>query len=175
MEEPIINRVNQSGLIQLDLETMRTPGDRIFFDLAPLLFMGLALKEKEYREFLAGHDWSAYQDKFVAIGCTADAIIPTWAYMLAATYLNPVARLAIFGNLADLEKTLYLSKIESIDAAEFQDTRIVIKGCSKESVPTDAYVALMQKLQPVAKSIFFGEPCSTVPLFKKAAQPKNNS
>jgi hypothetical protein len=175
MEEPIINRVNQSGLIQLDLETMRTPGDRIFFDLAPLLFMGLALKEKEYREFLAGHDWSAYQDKFVAIGCTADAIIPTWAYMLAATYLNPVARGVIFGDLAELEKNLYLTQIESINASEFEDARIVIKGCSKEAVPTEAYVALMQKLQPVAKSIFFGEPCSTVPLFKKSAQPKNNS
>jgi len=175
MEEPIINRVNQSGLIQLDLETMRTPGDRIFFDLAPLLFMGLALKEKEYREFLAGHNWSAYQDKFVAIGCTADAIIPTWAYMLAATYLNPVARGVIFGDLAELEKNLYLTQIESINASEFEDARIVIKGCSKEAVPTEAYVALMQKLQPVAKSIFFGEPCSTVPLFKKSAQPKNNS
>jgi hypothetical protein len=154
---------------------MRTPGDRIFFDLAPLLFMGLALKEKEYREFLAGHDWSAYQDKFVAIGCTADAIIPTWAYMLAATYLNPVARGVIFGDLAELEKNLYLTQIESINASEFEDARIVIKGCSKEAVPTEAYVALMQKLQPVAKSIFFGEPCSTVPLFKKSAQPKNNS
>lgn len=175
MEEPIINRVNQSGLIQLDLETMRTPGDRIFFDLAPLLFMGLALKEKEYREFLAGHDWSAYQDKFVAIGCTADAIIPTWAYMLAATYLNPVARGVIFGDLAELEKNLYLTQIEAINASEFEDARIVIKGCSKEAVPTEAYVALMQKLQPVAKSIFFGEPCSTVPLFKKSAQPKNIS
>ncbi|MEY3645799.1 MAG: hypothetical protein RL127_507 [Bacteroidota bacterium] len=159
MEEPIINRVS----------------DRIFFDLAPLLFMGLALKEKEYREFLAGHDWSAYQDKFVAIGCTADAIIPTWAYMLAATYLNPVARGVIFGDLAELEKNLYLTQIESINASEFEDARIVIKGCSKEAVPTEAYVALMQKLQPVAKSIFFGEPCSTVPLFKKSAQPKNNS
>jgi hypothetical protein len=172
MEEPIINRVNQSGLIQLDLETMRTPGDRIFFDLAPLLFMGLALKEKEYREFLAGNDWSAYQNKFVAIGCSVDAIIPTWAYMLAASYLNPVAQLVIFGTLADLEKTLYLAQIEAMDIGEFQDTRIVIKGCSKEAVPTDAYVALMNKLQPVAKSIFFGEPCSTVPLFKKPALAK---
>ena len=175
MEESIINRVNQSGLIQLDLETMRTPGDRIFFDLAPLLFMGLALKEKDYREFLSGHDWSSYKDKLVAIGCTADAIIPTWAYMLAASYLHPVARIVIFGDLVELEKSLYLTQIEQINAAEFQDSRIVIKGCSKEAVPTDAYVALMQKLQPVAKSIFFGEPCSTVPLFKKSVQPKNNS
>lgn len=175
MEEPIINRVSQSGLVQLDLETMRTPGERVFFDLAPLLFMGLALKEKDYREFLAGHDWSAYQNKFVAIGCTADAIIPTWAYMLAATYLNPIASCVVFGDLMDLEKNLYLTQIEAIKAEEFRDVRIVIKGCSKEAVPTEAYVALMQKLQPVAKSIFFGEPCSTVPLFKKSAQPKNNS
>jgi hypothetical protein len=173
MEEPIINRVNQSGLIQLDLETMRLPGERVFFDLAPHLFMGLALKEKDYREFLSTHDWSQYQNKWVAIGCSADAIIPTWAYMLAATYLNPVAQLVVYGNLADLEKTLYLSQIEALNAEDFQDARIVIKGCSKESVPTDAYVSLMQKLQPIAKSIFFGEPCSTVPLFKKTAQPKN--
>ena len=172
MEEPIVNRVNQSGLIQLDLETMRTSGDRIFFDLAPLLFMGLALKEKDYRDFLSGHDWSIYKDKYIAIGCSADAIIPTWAYMLAASYLNPVAQIVIFGSLADLEKTLYLAQIEAMDTEEFKDTRIVIKGCSKDAVPTDAYVALINKLQPVAKSIFFGEPCSTVPLFKKPALPK---
>lgn len=175
MEETIINRVNQSGLLQLDLETMRKPGDRLFFDLGPLLFMGLALKEKDYRDFLSGHDWSVYKDKHIAIGCSADAIIPTWAYMLAASYLNPIAHTVIFGSLADLEKTLYLAQIEALNAADFQDVRIVIKGCSKEAVPTDAYVALMQKLQPVAKSIFFGEPCSTVPLFKKPAQPKNNT
>jgi hypothetical protein len=101
-----------------------------------------------------------------------DAIIPTWAYMLAASYLNPVAQIVIFGSLADLEKTLYLAQIEAMDTGEFQDTRIVIKGCSKDAVPTDAYVALINKLQPVAKSIFFGEPCSTVPLFKKPALPK---
>lgn len=165
--EEIVNRVNQSGLTQIDLESLRIPGERVFFDIAPNLFMGLALKEKDFRAFLSAHEWSNYAGKHVAIGCEADAIIPMWAFMLVSTHLQPFAKTIVFGNLVDLDAKLFQDAINQIDLLELQDARVVIKGCSKESVPTDAYVQLSLRLQPVVKSIFFGEPCSTVPLFKR--------
>lgn len=167
METAIINKVASSGLIQFDLEEIRPQGERIFFDLKPLLFQELVVKEKDFRAFLASHDWSQYQDKFVAVGCSNDAIIPTWAYMLVTIHLNPYAKLIIEGNLQDLEKQLFIQAIDALDGDAFKDGKIVVKGCSKESVPLAAYIHLTAKLQPIAKSLFFGEPCSTVPLFKK--------
>ena len=167
MEEEIINRVKQSGLIQLDLEEMRIPGERIFLDIKPQLFMELVLKEKDFRNFISEHDWANYQDQHVAVGCSNDAIIPTWAFMLLSIQLSPYAKTIVFGTLDDLEKTLFKQSIDELDIQKLVGARVVIKGCSKESVPTDAYVQVAQKLQPIVKSLFFGEPCSTVPLFKR--------
>lgn len=165
--DEIINKVGQSGLIQLDLEELRPSGERIFFDLAPCLFMGLALKEKDFRAFVQEHDWTQYQSKYVAVGCSVDAIIPTWAYMLISIHLAPYAQTTVFGTLADLEKTLYSAVLNQLDLSPYRDGRIVIKGCSKESVPTDVYVQISTLFQPIVKSLFFGEPCSTVPLYKQ--------
>lgn len=132
------------------------------------LFMGLILKEKEFREALKGLDLSIYENKNVALTCTADAIIPVWAYMLAASYLEPVAREVIFGDKDFLHKTLFLQNLASINIADFTDKRVVIKGCGDLPVSEAAYVAITKLLRPVAKSIMYGEPCSTVPIYKKA-------
>jgi hypothetical protein len=166
--EEIINKVKQSGLIQIDLEDLRPQGERVFIDIAPQLFMGLALREKDFRTFIQTHDWSQYQGKHVAIACTADAIIPTWAYMLISSQLSGKASTIVYGSLADLEKHLFEQVIQDMDLVPYDDAKIVIKGCSKESVPLDAYVSLTNRLRPLARSLFFGEPCSTVPIYKKA-------
>lgn len=166
MSEIIANKVNQSGLIQLDLETLRIPGDRIFFDLKPHLFMGMVLKEKDFRAFIGSHDWEVYQGKHVAIGCSEDVIIPTWAFMLVSIELTPFAKTIAFGNLNFLENLLYEHAIQSLDMTPFVNGRVVIKGCSKDAVPTQAYVQIVHLLKPFVKSLFFGEPCSTVPLYK---------
>lgn len=167
MAEEIINRVNQSGLTQIDLEDLRIPGERIFIDIKDQLFQGIALREKDFRAFIASQDWSIYGGKHVAVGCSEDAIIPTWAYMLLGVHLTPFVNTLVFGDLADLEKMLFDQALEKVNPEDFQDAKIVIKGCSKESVPTDAYLKITQLLQPVAKSLFYGEPCSTVPLYKR--------
>jgi len=167
MEDIIENKVAQSGLIQLDLETIRIPGERVFFDIRPLLFRDLVLKEKDFRAFLSAHSWDQYKGKHVAISCTSDAIIPTWAYMLISVYLRPHASTTVFGNLEDLEKELFNTSLAELDLSTYRDGRVVVKGCSKESVPMDSYIRLTNLLQPIVKSLFFGEPCSTVPLFKK--------
>jgi hypothetical protein len=166
--EEILNKVKQSGLIQIDLESLRPSGVRVFFDLAPLLYMGLALREKDFRAYIQTHDWSQYQEKHVAISCSTDAIIPTWAYMLVSSQLSNHASTIIFGSLKDLEKHLYAQVIAEMNLDEFEDGKVVIKGCSKESIPLDAYIALTKRLRPTVRSIFFGEPCSTVPIYKKA-------
>jgi hypothetical protein len=167
MENTIENKVAQSGLIQLDLETIRIPGERIFFDIKPLLFMDLVLKEKDFRAFLGDHAWNQYQGKHVAIYCSSDAIIPTWAFMLISAQMSPFASTIVYGNLADLEKELFTKSLLALNLDTYRDGRVVVKGCSKEAVPTDAYVRLTTLLQPIVKSLFFGEPCSTVPIYKK--------
>ena len=167
MENAIENKVAQSGLIQLDLETIRIPGERIFFDIRPLLFMDLVLKEKDFRAFLGDHAWDQYQGKHVAISCSSDAIIPTWAYMLVSTQMSPFASTIIYGNLDDLEKELFTKSLLALNLDAYKDGRVVVKGCSKESVPMDTYIKLTTLLQPIVKSLFFGEPCSTVPIYKK--------
>lgn len=166
--EDIVNKVSQSGLMQIDLEDFRPSGDRVYFDLEPLLYMGLALREKEFRAFIQSHDWTQYTNKHVAIGCSADAIIPTWAYMLISSNLTDKAASMVHGSLQDLENQLFNQAIQQMNLTPFADGKIVIKGCSKESVPLDAYVALTNRLRPVVRSIFFGEPCSTVPIYKKS-------
>lgn len=166
--EEIVNKVQQSGLIQIDLEDLRPTGDRVFFDLEPLLYMGLALREKDFREFIQAHEWNIYTNKHVAIGCTSEAIIPTWAYMLISSKLTDIASSIVFGNLTELEEQLFTQVIDHLDLSPYADGKIVVKGCSKESVPLKAYVHLTKRLRPIVRSIFFGEPCSTVPIYKKA-------
>ena len=168
MEDVIVNKVAESGLITLDLEEYYPKEETAIFDLKNYLFMELILKEKDYREALKNLDWSVYQYKNVAITCSADAVIPMWAYMLAATYLQPVAKEVIFGNEDFLHRTLFLKNLSKIKTTEFADKRVVIKGCGDKSISETAYVEITKLLTPVAKSIMYGEPCSTVPIYKKA-------
>ena len=167
MEDIIVNRVAKSGLISLDLEDYYHAGERVLYDLKDNLFMGLILKEKDFREFLKTHDWSQYSGKNVAITCTEDAVIPTWAYMLLAIQLEPFAHIIVFGNLQDLEQKLYDEALAKINFEEYAGAKVVVKGCSKVAVPTTAYVEVTRRLRPYAQSIMFCEPCSTVPLYKK--------
>jgi hypothetical protein len=163
----IINKVAQSGLVTIDLEEFYIPGERVLFDLKEWLFEELILKEKDFRARLKDFNWDNYKGKFVAITCTADAIVPTWAFMLVATHLSPFAKKIIFGDLQKLEQEIFEESISKLNVEDFKDQRVVIKGCSKVEVPVSAYVKLTALLQPVVKSIMYGEPCSTVPVFKK--------
>ena len=162
----IVNRVDQSGLVQFDLEDLHTPGARVLFDLKPWLFEGLILKEKDFREHVKNESWERFSGKLVAVTCSADAIIPTWAYMLVASALQPHARKIVFGDLNKLEETLFHESLSKIQPEEYRDKRVVIKGCSTATVPASAYVELTALLRPVVKSILYGEPCSTVPVYK---------
>jgi hypothetical protein len=171
MEEPIVNRVTASSLVTFDLEELYTPGERILFDIKDLLFQGLVLKEKDFRDFVRQHDWSQYREKHVAITCSAEAIVPTWAFMLLATVLEPVAVTVIFGTSDDLDRYLFFKKLNAIDWKKFSGEKVVIKGCSKVEVPVSAYVEATNSLRPFASSIMFGEACSTVPLYKQKKSP----
>jgi hypothetical protein len=166
-QKEIINKVANSALITFDLEELYQPGERVLIDIKDQLFQGLILREKDFREFIKTTDWSAYQNKFVAIACTADAIIPTWAYLLLAIALEPYAKLIVFGSKVALEERLYQDALSKIDWSKFEGAKIVVKGCSKVEVPDAAYVEVVRKLRPIASSLMFGEPCSTVPLYKR--------
>ncbi|MEJ7643461.1 MAG: DUF2480 family protein [Chryseolinea sp.] len=167
MAGDIVNKVAASTLTTFDLEDYYVPGDRILIDIHDQLFQGLILKEKDFREYVKTHDWSIYQGKLVAVTCSADAIIPTWAYMLLAVALQPFAQKIVFGSLEDLEISLFLASLKAIDWQQFRDAKVVIKGCSKVNVPAAIYVEATVRIRPYASSIMFGEPCSTVPLYKK--------
>ena len=167
MQQAIINKVAESGIITLNLEDFYPKGEIVTFDLKGFLFMELILKEKDFRAALLTQDWGQYHGKHVAITCSADAIIPVWAYMLVASYLQPVAGEIVLGNAADLVQQVMLNRIAMLDAAEYTDKRVVIKGCGDLHIPDAAYVAITAKLRPFAKSIMYGEPCSTVPVFKR--------
>ncbi len=162
----IENKVTNSGLITIDLEEYYTVGERVVFDIKPHLFNELILREKDFREFIKTNDWSAYKDKLVALTCTADAIVPTWAYMLLTLALEPFAKHIIFGSLQELETILLTEKLAQINASAYKDARVVIKGCGDIDIPKSAYVQLTALLKPYVKSIMYGEPCSTVPLYK---------
>ena len=167
MDDVFINKVAESNIITLNLEEYYPQGETIVFDLKDYLFMQLILKEKDFREALKNLDTTAYLNKNVALTCTADAIIPMWAYMLVASYLQPVAKNIIFGNEDFLQKTLFLKNLQQINAADYTDKRVVIKGCGDLPITELAYVEITNILRPVAKSIMYGEPCSTVPIYKK--------
>lgn len=163
----IINRVANSPIVTIDLETYYVAGERAVFDLEPFLFQGLVIKEKDYRESFKSFDWSLYADKLVAITCSTDAIIPKWAYMLAMVNLQPVAKEVIIGSIEDLEKHLLSGALNTLDMAYIQDRPVVIKGCGKLSIPDYAYGEIVKKVMPLAKSVMFGEACSTVPVYKR--------
>ena len=167
MAEEIINRVAASALDELNLEDYYPREEIVVFDLKPFLFMELILKEKDFREALKNTDWNVYQGKVVAVTCTADAIIPMWAYMLVGSYLQPVADDVIFGNADAALKELFLKKISLIDVNQFADKRVVVKGCGNLPVGEYAYLEITKKLRPFVKSIMYGEACSTVPIYKK--------
>jgi hypothetical protein len=167
MAEEIINRVAASALEELNLEDYHPKEQIVVFDLKPFLFMELILKEKDFREALQNTDWTVYQGKVVAVTCTTDAIIPMWAYMLVASYLQPVATDVFFGDADHALKSLFLKKIASIDVNQFADKRVVVKGCGDLAVGEYAYLEITKLLRPVVKSIMYGEACSTVPIFKR--------
>ena len=167
MSEVIVNKVAESGLITLNLEQHLPQGPFLTFDLKDHLFMGLILKEKDFRETLKNTDWSAYEGANVSITCTADAIIPLWAYMLVVTYLQPVAAEVYVGTEQELYKHILLKNISAIDVASLADARVVVKGCGDITIEAYAYAEITRLLRPVVKSIMYGEPCSTVPIYKK--------
>lgn len=165
--EEIVNKVAQSGLISLDLEDYYPKEEIVEFDLKQYLFMEMILKEKDFRAALQTHDWEQYRNKNVAIICTADAVIPFWAYMLVMTYLSPVANFAAFGDKKHVHQVQFMKNLNAIDLSEYTDKRVVIKGCGDQGAGEAAYVEITRLLTPVVKSMMYGEPCSTVPIYKK--------
>jgi hypothetical protein len=167
MSENIINKVTDSGLITIDLASLLPSNEIVLFDIKPYLFMELILKEKDFRAALLSTDWTFYQDKFVGIYCSTDAIIPMWANMLIVSNLQPFARGVYFGDENKVREQILLEKIVEINPNDYQDQRVVIKGCGDTPIGESAYISITQKLRPVVKSIMFGEPCSTVPVYKR--------
>lgn len=167
MEDEIINKVANSALEVFDLEEYYSNGIRTQIDIAQWLDEGFLLKEKDFRAALKAHNWSRYQDHYVAVYCSTDAILPAWANILVAVYLAPFAKKVVSGTITDLETALYQHILEQIDYSIYQNKAVILKGCSKKPVPETAYVMAVLHLQSVAKSVMYGEACSAVPLFKK--------
>jgi Protein of unknown function (DUF2480) len=167
MAEVFVNKVAESGIITLDLEDYYPKGEVVVFDLKDYLFMGLILKEKDFREALKTLDWQPYEGKTVTVTCTADAIIPVWAYMLVSAHLQPLASQVLFGTQEQAINQLLMHNIAAIDTSAFADQRVVVKGCGEKPIGEAAYLQITNQLRPVAKSIMYGEPCSTVPIFKR--------
>ncbi len=166
--ETIVNKIAESGIVTLNLESYLPAENSIaVFDLKPFLFKEMILREKDFREALPQHDWAQYEGKNVAITCSADAIIPMWAYMLVVSNLSGIATSVFSGTKQELINQLTVSKIENIDAAEYEDKRVVIKGCGDIAIDPSAFIAISGKLRPFVKSLMYGEPCSTVPVYKK--------
>ena len=164
--EEIVNKVASSSLVVFDLEEYYQSGVRTQIDISQWLIEGFLLKEKDFREALKNHDWSQYQDHFVAVHCATDAILPAWASILVASYLAPFAKKVVLGSVTDLETSIYESELTKIDFSQYRDKPVILKGCSKKPVPESAYILAIQKLQQTAKSIMYGEACSAVPIFK---------
>jgi len=168
MSDVIVNKVAESGIVSLDLQDFLPEESALAsIDLKDFLFMGLILKEKDFRTALQSMDWKVFEGKAVGLHNSADAIIPAWAYMLVAAYLQPVAGSVFMGDTDALRRHLLLGAINALPAEPYQDKRVVIKGCGDTTIPPEAYLGITLKLRPVAKSIMYGEPCSTVPVFKK--------
>jgi hypothetical protein len=167
MEKEIVNRVANSKLVTFDLEDYYPEGERILFDIKDWLFQGLVLREKDFRAYVKEHEWSQYRDNFVALTCSTDAIIPAWAYMLITTSIEAFAKKTVVGTLENLETTIYQDIINDLDVSDLKDKPVIIKGCTNKPVPLNAYIQLTTKLKTVAKSVMYGEACSSVPLYKR--------
>lgn len=165
--EEIVNRVANSKLVTFNLEDHYPQGERCVLDIAQWLVDGVMLREKDFRESVKAHDWQQYQDKYVSLICSTDAILPGWAFLLVTTYLGPYAKQAVIGSPQSLETVLYAQVISKIDVEKYRDQYVIIKGCSKKPVPENAYILIAQKLLPVVKNLMFGEACSSVPLYKR--------
>jgi hypothetical protein len=163
----VVNRIANSPLVTFKLEELAPQGERVPIDIKEILFQGMILREKDLREWVKTHDWAQYEGKHVAVFCSAEAIVQTWAYMLLAAKLQPYAATVVFGSLEELEKTLWLRQLDQVDWASFADRPVVVKGCSDIKVPTTVYVETANRLLPHVKKLSWGEPCSTVPLYKK--------
>ncbi|MGX1024472.1 DUF2480 family protein [Flavobacterium sp. CS20] len=166
MPEEIINRVAKSPIKTFNLEALYQDGQRFEIDLSQWLDEGFILKEKEFRQALKNHDWSQYQNGFIALNCSTDAIIPAWAYMLVSTYLHPISKKVVVGHIEDLNSILYAEAIKDLDLTDYKNKPVIVKGCSDKPVPQTAYLLLIQRLQPIVKNLMFGEACSAVPLYK---------
>jgi hypothetical protein len=166
--EEIRNKVKESGLIQLDLANYKPTVQMVGIDLAAQLWQGLVLKEKDFRDWIKNHHWTQYQGKAVYIFCSTDAIIPTWAFMLVTSALEKENVMSIVGNENDLSKSLIVHQMNQIDISELEQQRVIIKGCADIADPSFAMSYLVRLLQPHVKSIMYGEPCSTVPIYKKS-------
>lgn len=167
MAQEIVNKVAQSKLITFDLEHHYPKGTRKTIDLKDWLYEGIVVREKEFRAYLEAYHWEEYQDSFVALSCSTDAIVPGWAYMLVTAKLQPYAAKIVQGSLVDLETALYQTIIEKIDLSHCKDKPVIVKGCSHKPVPPNAYLFITQRLVPIAKSVMYGEACSSVPLYKR--------
>ena len=167
MQDEIINKVANSALEVFDLEDYYPSGIRTQIDISQWLLEGFLLKENDFREALKNHDWKQYENHYVAIDCSTDAIIPAWASILVTVYLSAFAKKVVMGSFSDIETALYQEILLTLDYSKYQDKPVILKGCSKKPVPESAYIIAIQKLQPFAKSIMYGEACSAVPLFKK--------
>lgn len=172
MEKPLVNRVAQSSLKTVNLEDYFPAGDIVSFDMKDYLFMEMVLKEKDFRVSMKEHDWSQYDDKHLAVHCSTDAIIPVWAWMLVTTNARPYAKNIFMGTEALFIQQHYIDVLGQLDYSVYNDQRVVVKGCSDRPVPPSAYLELTKHLTPVAKSIMYGEPCSTVPIYKKPRPQK---
>lgn len=167
MSDEIVNRVAKSGLVNFDLEAYYPKGQRQLIDLKDWLFEGLILKEKDFRQAVKDYDWAQHQDQYVAIDCSADAIVPVWSYMLISNAISPYAKKVVKGNLENLESFIFHELINTLNINPFKNQRVIVKGCSNLPIPESAYVAITNKLSPVVKSIMYGEACSSVPIYKK--------
>tara|TARA_R110002072_G_scaffold85225_1_gene192971 strand:- start:53232 stop:53744 length:513 start_codon:yes stop_codon:yes gene_type:complete len=167
LEKEIINRVANSKLVTFDLETLYPEGKRVQFDISPWLLEGIVLKENEFRKHVEQHDWSSYKDCYVALHCTTDAIVPGWAYILLSVQLAPHAKKVIVGDLETLESIIFAEIITDLNVDEFKNKPVIIKGCAHKPIPASAFTLLAKKIQPIARSIMYGEACSSVPLYKR--------
>lgn len=167
MAQEIVNKVAQSSLLVFDLEDLYPKEERVILDISQWLHAGFILKEKEFREALKNFDFNVYKDKYVAITCSTDAILPSWAFMLASSYLQPVAKKVVQGSLHQLDLAFYEEIIHNLDFSLYENKPVIIKGCSKKPIPEEAYVMATQKMMLFARSIMFGEACSAVPIFKR--------
>lgn len=166
MADEIVNRVANSKLITFDLEDHYPEGERAYLDISAWLYEGIVLREKEFRNHVKAYDWSVYNNAYLAVGCSSEAIIPAWAYMLVSLHAAEHAKKVVFGDLAALETVLFTEIIERLDLSNYTDKPVIIKGCTNKPIPENAYLLLAQKLQKIAKNIMYGEACSSVPLFK---------